>query len=220
MAGRIIPQGPGEEALPPPGDARRESLKQRIDELQQKAEALQVETGAHVGRKIEIDNEIASNVDHLNPPNADPAFKYCWVFNDPRKTLGNRQMMHKKAEGWAPCKWDDWDMVGMEEHRHVDGHVVIGDTTLMRLPLDRYLALDKRRKARQRLIEDGLHSELEEMGAKYAAQGIKVHTPNNMSPELQKRIYGRAQAQQIAGKQFDDMVRTGTVPGHPAPGVR
>jgi len=212
---RVIPQGPGADALPPPGDARRDDLKARMDNLQQQAEALGADMG--VGPTIEVENEIAQHYDHLNPPNQDPAFRYCWVYCDPYGKVGNQPFMRKKAEGWEAVRASDPDAVGLEHARHVSGNVIVGDTILMRLPLDRWLTLERKRHARQRSVESGVTTELEEMAEKYAAHGVKIHTPANMSPEMMRRMAGRAQAQQIAGQQLDKMIRSGMVPGRPVP---
>ena len=52
MAGRTIPQGPGAEALPPPGDARRDTLKQRTDDLQKQADELAAEMRRHARSRV------------------------------------------------------------------------------------------------------------------------------------------------------------------------
>src|SRR5215468_5347610 len=134
MAGRTIPQGPGAEALPPPGDARRDTLKQRTDDLQKQADELAAEMQVHVGRPVSIDNEIAAYVNYLDPPHKDPTMQYCWAFCDPYGKVGNQPVMRKKAEGWEPVRASDPDAVGLEHAKHVTGNIIVGDAILMRIP--------------------------------------------------------------------------------------
>jgi hypothetical protein len=215
---KILHQGEGGiEDLPPAGDDRRDELKRRADELAKEAAEVTAELNAINPKAFKVDREIAQKVtgdyNELSVPNADPAFTYCWVYNDPSRRLGNRWIMGKKSEGWEIVYHDQDDAKGLEHCRHVDGSIVIGDVTLMRLPLDKFLLLERKRRSRQRAVESGVTSELQELGDKYAGSGARVLTPENMPPDYLKRMAGSHAARQVAGQRFDKMIRTGNVPG-------
>lgn len=215
---KVLHQGEGGiEDLPPAGDARREELLRRADELEQEAAAVTSELNAMNPKALKVEREIAQHImgdfNELSVPNADPAFAYCWVYNDPSRRLGNRWILGKKSEGWEIVYHDQEDAKGLEHARHADGSIVIGDVTLMRLSLDRFLLLERKRRAHQKAVESGITSELEEMADKYAGSGVVVRTPENMPPDMLKRMAGSVAARQMAGQRFDKMIRTGTVPG-------
>lgn len=217
---KVLHQGEGGiDDLPPPGDARREELLRRADELEQEAAAVTAELNAISPKALKVENEVAQHVvgefNELSVPNADPNYSYCWVYNDPTRRLGNRWIMAKKSEGWEVVYHDDEDAKGMAHCRHVDGSIVIGDVTLMRIDVGRFLALERKRRARQRAAETGVTSELQEMADKYAGRGVKVMTPENLPPDYLKRMAGSQAAHRLANERFEKMIRTGNVPGAP-----
>jgi len=203
---QTIPVGPGVEALPPPGDARREVLKERAEPLAQAAEAANADVGTIDPRTFEVENELAQHFNELEVSNAQPEFEYCWV----QSAFHGRYIKYKLTEGWEVVQGD------MPEALELRGMAAdttrrLGDVILMRMQKDRYLRLRRQREAHQRAMESGVTTALQEMGDRYAGQGIIVHT--NPNDQLLKRMQSGAAARQMAGQRFDKMIRTGNVPG-------
>ena len=201
-----IPVGPGTEALPPPGDERREVLKERAEVLSQAAESQPVEGGRIDPKRLRVENELAQHFNELEVTEKQPEFEYCWV----QAGFHGRYIKFKSTEGWEVVQGD------MPEARELKGMGMdttrrLGDVILMRMQKDRYLALKRRREAHQRAVETGITTELEELGAKYRDSGLLVHTKPD--DQLLKRMASGAAARQMAGQRFDTMIRTGTVPG-------
>ncbi len=207
MAGKVIPQGPA--TLPPPGDARRETLSARADVLAEATDTSNAEIEGGSGALPEVESELAQHFNELEVEGALPEYAYSWVYTG----QFGRDIRSKQAEGWEVVQGD------MTEAKALQGIAAdttrrLGDVILMRTRLERYMRRRKQRESHQRAVEEGVTAELQELGDRYAKYGIIVHT--NASPELMKTMASRAAARHMASTQFDSLVRHGNVPGTPA----
>jgi hypothetical protein len=98
-----------------------------------------------------------------------------------------------------------------KELRWVDTTRKLGDVVLMRVPEKKFQQLHARDRRIREHQQTSVVSQLEEMGERYRGRGVIVHT--NPDSRMLDRMAQRAAAQQIAGKKFDQMLKTGTVPG-------
>ena len=193
--------------LPPPGDARREELKQRADALEERAEKQFGESGSIDPEKLEIDQDIASilapNLNILAVTDQQPGWRYKWVYTGQNGVF----LSAAKLQGWIVVQGDSPEA---EDLKWVDSTRKLADTILMKIPEAKYqLIIAKDRQAR-RLQQEGVLSEIEEMGAK--TKGVIVHS-GRTNPALLRQMQQRAQAQSIATQRFNQMLRQGSVPG-------
>ena len=215
MAGptRVLKQGPGVDALPPPGDERREVLAERTDDLAEAAEAASEDRGRIREDAFMVENELAQHFNELDLPGWPwDTWVPCWVQCSP--TWGGRFINYKRTEGWEVVSTGMTDVPIPKDLIFPDGTVRLGDVLLMRIRRDRYIVNERRRRARQKAIESGITSEVDEMAARAGTRS--VHT-EDITGEKLDQLARRSQAHHRATQQFDEMVRTGTVPGRPAP---
>jgi hypothetical protein len=209
MAGRN-----GTTDLPPAGDARRDELKQREDVLAQEAEerAATLEIERIDPKVMRVDNEIASSFDQFNEIAVSNAlndeYEYCWVFAG----RNSYWVRWKSAQGFEVVQND---MPEAQEHRGIgaDSTRRVGDTILMRIRKDRAARLRKAERERGAAREEGIDSTIMELGERARHLGVRVSRLGGLSAAQQDIIAKRAQARQIASAQFNDQIRTGTVPG-------
>lgn len=208
----VIQVGPSE--LPPPGDARREELKRRDDDLGERLarieEALGLDSsgGPQVDlRTYRVDNEIASKIDLVNVDNAQPEFHYYWANFASQHGLDVK--LHEVMGYELVCG----DMPEARKAKDELGRRRIGDTVLMRIPLDEKLKLDQLDRQRRMQREGGILSTLEGMSDRFGRRGVRFYP--NLNEYQMGRAMRQAQAQQIARQQFNDMVRGGRAPGLP-----
>lgn len=206
---KIIEVGPS--ALPPAGDARREELKRRDDDLAARLakieEALGFDNSAGPAvdiARIPIENEIASKFDYLKVTDAQPEFAYYWA--NEKAAHGLDMTAHQTMGYEIVCG----DMPEARNTKDVRGYRVIGDVILMRTPLDNYLKLRQLDRQKRQMREDSVTATLQAMGDRWARRGIKVH--QELNEYQMSRLARQSQAQQIARQQFNDMVRSGRVP--------
>lgn len=204
---KILHQGTQTD-LPPAGDARDEELKRRDDALAEAGEDLGIEGGT--GPLPKVENELAQYFNELDVPNADPSFMYCWVYSGQQ----GRMIRMKLAEGWEVVQGDAPEAPALKG-MGADTTRRLGDVILMRMRKDKYLVLQRREKAKREAQQAGVTSGLQELGEK---AGVKVTVGANVDPRIMKTMHSRAVARQIAGKQTDQMLREGRMPGMPAPG--
>lgn len=201
---RVIPQGGSH--LPPPGDERREVLRERADDLAQAAEEAGAAGGRIDPRAFEVDNEIANHIDDLSVSGQRDEYVYCWV----NFTHNHGRMIRLKlSEGWEVVQGDDpeaieFKAVGADTTRR---H---GDVLLMKCRRDRYKLLQKREAAKRAAQQGAVTAQLEEMGQKAAPHGITVHSSMDT---INPRVASRMMARQAGTRAVDQMLRTGTVPG-------
>ena len=199
----------GTDTLPPAGDAQRDLLRERLDRLEAKI-AEMPERGTIDPAAFEIDREIAQ---HLSPVNllevshAQAGFRYKWIHTGQHSYF----VKWANAQGWEIVTGDDPES---RECKDVTGARRIGDVILMRIPEDRALKLDRAEAIRREAQKKGTSGSLEELVYKYRDYGARVHTDfATMNPQIAKAM----QARGMAASKFEQMVRSGTVPGMPAP---
>lgn len=218
--------------LPPPGDARRETLRQRADRLAQEAEELSndLERESIDPTKLRVENDIAQSfvpdfeTENWNLPvsNARPGYVYKWVFRDPGGRFGNTFVMRERIPVNGP--WEVVSGTGPEcpearEHLFADGTRVVGDVLLMRIRKDFHTMLLRRQAARTERFEHSITSRLEELGERARGRGVKVHTDaSTMNPKMAERLFNSTHAQKLVERTVDQMIREGRMPGVPAPG--
>lgn len=197
-----------EQPLPPPGDARRETLSRRKDALEAEAERLNEATeGAAIDPKaFEIDPEIARHVNPIRVSRPQPGYRYCWANY---ASQHGWQVRAKSTLGWEVVTGD---MVEAREHKAVDGTRRIGDVLLMRIPETRFAALERREEQNRLRRHVAVDAEVREIAARH---GINVRSDPN-DPIFQ-RYMKRHGARALARERFTTMLREGTVPGMPPP---
>jgi len=208
-----IIKNPNDRPLPPPGDARREELSRRTDELEELAEQVGESMGSIDPSAFEVDPALAARFNELEVSNRDPAYAYCWVFTG---QLG-RMVKMKTIEGWEVVSGD---MEEAADLKQPDGTRRLGDVMLLRIRKDRKILLDRKDRERREAQQGAVTATLEEMGQQASKLGVVVHTGQNINPDMLKRMEGRASARRAAVGAVDQMIRAGRVPGVPTPGRR
>jgi hypothetical protein len=233
------------DGLPEAGHSRREELKRRADKLMAEAELLMSEYEREPIDPAKLDpanieNEIrqAMNIhSEVWVSNANPNYRYAWIYRDPYNKYGGRFVHQMTAQGWERVVGD---MQEAREHgRTSTGERWVADCLLLRCRLDRYAALklaDRETRARR---HDGITSQFFETAAR---RGVKVFDQNtmpehirgymeNMAGERQasrplahpargrgmvvppSRVLRAQAAQRLAMDKLAHQVRQGTVPG-------
>jgi hypothetical protein len=222
---RVIPNpkgGGGVETLPPPGDARREVLDARQDQLDEAAEAPldegQAEVNAINPKALRVESELASQFNALEVSGALPEYRYLWCYTGQHGTVIKWQLAqgYEVVQGEMPEAMEQKGLAGDTTRR-------IGDTILLRIRLDRYLRIERARQQRQQAQEASSAAGLYALAEKHPA--IKVREFNNpaeLSPDGAQRrgVTTRQLARGAATRRFDTLLRQGRVPGMPAPGLR
>lgn len=230
--------------LPPPGDARRDELKARHAKLMAEAEQLQKDLGIESvdPKALRIDNEIARFAapgrDGSEIENPQPGFVYCWEQADIRNVGGGLWVTAAKSKGWQVV---DGSMPEEPNRRHVDGTRRWGDTILMRIRTERFVALEMADRRRRLAIKEGVSvGMLEDAERRGMAKVWDANDPNlpahiaaalptaqragaeaaratMVSTMRQARPTRGMHAAELAEKRFTNALKTGTVPGMPAP---
>ena len=209
MPSRTVP-GKSDRPLPPPGDARREELSRRTDELEEQAGSMEG-AGAINPESLRVENELASKFNLLDVSNADPMYQYSWVNYINQHGLFVKM---KLSEGWEVVRAD---MLECAELVQADTTRKLGDVLLMRITYDRYKRIENQRREAVRRQNAAVTQDLRDLGDKVAGTGVIVHT-DKIPDHTMKAMQSRAEASRIAGRKFDGMVREGNVPGMPGPG--
>jgi hypothetical protein len=210
--------GGGVETWPPAGDARREAQKARADARAEAAEAAGSEVGVIDRAKFKIDPEIAQHFNaqnELDVSQADPLYVYKWE----QSGFNGRFIRMSVAQGWEVVQGDDREAL---EHMGTAGDTTrrVADTILIRCRIDRYAIIEKRRRERQQAHESTSMGALQDLRERYPQLGISIYeTGGTMPPHIQTRMMNQAHARQLAHQQMDERLRTGRVPGMPAPGA-
>lgn len=205
-----IQAGPSE--LPPPGHERREELKRRDDDLQERLARIEAAMGLDnsAGPPVDIShfsisNEIASRFDMLKVTDAQPDYAYYWA--NFASQHGIDVSSHEVMGYEVVCG----DMPEAKKCRDELGRRRIGDVILMRTPIDNYLELQQLDRWKRQQRQQNVEATLMAMGERYAGRGINV--TRGLNPYQTQRAMQRAQAQQIARQQFNDLLRSGQVRG-------
>jgi hypothetical protein len=212
VAKQIIPVGDPE--LPPAGYERNEELAQREDNLAQAAEerASALETESIDPKKLRVENEIAQNFDPatsmLKVSNPDVCFMYCWAFSG----MHGLMITQKQIEGWTVVQGEDPEAI---EHKGIGADTTrrVGDTLLMRIPKDKYLLLDRRRKEQANRFNAGsttFSDRAENLAHKY---NIPVYHEGEVDPRTLKRMQSNAEARKVASSKVNQLINQGRMPG-------
>lgn len=234
-----------ETNLPPAGHERREELKRRMDALTKEAEhiASEMEIEGINPKALDIDNEIADHFDPatsmLDVSDANPSYVYRWEQADLYNRQGNIWVTTRKAEGWEVVSGSDPEA---KNCRQVDGTRRVGDAILMRIRKDRYIALELADRRRRLSRSESVSLKALEMAEK---AGIPVHDLSNANTPKHILQFAEAQAaaataarqtmvrhmrqvggqgkrvlaSELASRRLDSAIRSGRVPGMPAPGA-
>ena len=203
----IIP-GESDRPLPPPGDARREEMGRRTDELQELAE--KQERVAIDPESLKVDPELARHFNDLDVTEKDSLYDYCWVFSGQHGTFIKRKL----AQKWEVVTGD---MPEARELMDVGGLRRLGDVILMRIRKDNHARLLLHDRDMRRRQQRAVDSRLKELGEK---AGIKVHADGEVPDRILKSMEGRSTATRIVQNKMDQLIKEGRVPGTPAPGTR
>jgi hypothetical protein len=207
-------------ALPPPGHARDEVLRERADTLEQKAEEIFEDRGAINPEAFEIDREIQHLLhdrnDGLEISDPHPAYMYCWAnFQNSNGT----QVWQRKSWGWEVV---GGNMPECSHLRREDGTRRIGDVLLMRIRKDLHLLLEQKNEKKRLRQQYGVDADLQTIVANNpkAFRSVRTSDRNPEDPLIQRTMTaGEASsgARRAAMQQVDSMLRAGNVPGmaHP-----
>ena len=217
---KVIPNGPS--ALPPAGHSRDEELRRRADALDEaiEIEAANTEVESMNPKAFEPINEIQQafndQTNELEVSNPDPAYVYCWV------NAGQHGIFikMKTAQRWEVVQGDDPEAI---EHRGLMADTTrrVGDCILMRIRKDFYRIIKKRQEEASLARLGATSAGLRELGEKYRDLGVRVKTSEDgtMDEATLRTMNTRAAAQKVAGQVQDKWLKTGTMPGMPAPGT-
>lgn len=200
----------GSPELPPAGYKRDEELKLRTDTLAREAETRGGEVEAIDPSRLKVDPELAQYFDILHVSNADPTYKYFWVFTGQHGLFIKKKLIvgYEIVQGDMPEAIELKGMGGDTTRK-------LGDVVLMRIRIDQWKKLDRLEEAKRAAQQGSVLSPIRELAEKNARHGINVYTQDSMPEQYLKRM----QARSIAQNKMAQMVREGNVPGRPAPGV-
>ena len=206
----------------PAGYERDEQEQINADALAEEAETRRagIEGGRIDPKVFEPDREIISHFNELDVSNADPAYKYCWVCTAARGVMVTAKLairVRNMATGHMEPTWEvvTGAMREAEECKDATGVRRIGDTILMRCRKDHF-ALIQKFENEKRLHQQGANeSTLLEMAEQQnrRGRGVVVHVNSPLADPQLRDAARRAAARGIARKQFEGMIRAGTVPG-------
>ena len=218
--------------LPPPGDARRDALMQRLDKLNQEAEEIAAKLGieridpakfipdhdaqvaaAKLGIGIAEDAEVG-----IKGMRRDRAYVCVWA--DPYNRLANRIFYQYKKEGWEVVGpgMEEWDANAEAQQ---GGMLRYADTLLMWMPRERHDELKRKQLALRIAREEGVPLRLLELADKAGVKASYGDLPTDGGPDSIAAQALRASQQlnsprgalalQIAQKKFQDALKAGTL---------
>lgn len=185
--------------LPPAGDARRDEMKRRLDQLNADRAQFEADFAGEIGAidpaKLDpknVDREIAVHFDPsskmLEVTDARPDRVYFWEQADPGGRFGNVWVLSRKATGWKVIDSKDREA---RDKMAVDGTRRVGDAILMWIERERYEQLmiaDRRRRIARK---EGLSVELLERAER---AGVQIHDLTNPQTPRARELFARAQA--------------------------
>ncbi len=233
------------DPLPPAGYARDEEKRRRADALREAADRLDPDVGSIDPRAFDVENDIgqysARGLDGSEVSGALDEYVYHWEQADIRNAHGGLWVTQAKSVGWEVVQGSS--MPEAKERMHVDGTRRWGDTILMRIKRERYEAIQIVNRRRILSRSEGVSANVLAQAEK---TGIAVHDLESSDTPTHIRQMARAQraaaeaarstmvhhmrqarpgrgnvgAAELANRKFDAALRSGKVPGMPAPGVR
>lgn len=213
--------------LPPPGDERREVLRQREETLQQRIEKIgQSILLNNIDPKVmKAINEIQARTSYLTVSNKQPGFVYCWA----SKNNWNNHRSRLEAVGYEVVQGDDPEAL---ELKGTSGSAAgtgspdttrqLGDVVLMRIKEEYYLAQKGREHARTLQMQVASASTLIQMAAPYRGRGINVSSQvagmgdDLRGPQIRPRRFSSKRAALLGlwnDHHIDQAIRDGSIPG-------
>lgn len=176
---RLITPKHGIETLKAPGYNRAEQLKKRADKLARTAEILTKDSEIYsIDRsKLKEEPEILKHFNFLanafDVSNKKPGYVYYWERDDTRmiswRRAQARHLLGPNHEGWHVVSGHDGQCMGGSKCKceandliQADGSRTIGDVKLMAIPLDSYIAIQKRQLMMQKFLEASIPQKLED----------------------------------------------------------
>jgi len=233
------------DPLPPPGFARDEEKRRRAEALRAAADVLDPDHGTVDPSVFDVENEIGQyadagqGLDGSEVSGALDEYVYHWEQADIHNKWGGVWVTQAKSIGWEVVSGS---MPEANERRYVDGTRRWGDTILMRIQRERYerlqLADRRRRLARSEGVSAAVLEHAERAGVvvhdlestktprhiKQMAQAQRAAAESARSTMVSHMKQARGErgelAANLAARKFDGALRSGKVPGMPAPGVR
>lgn len=213
----------------PGGHESRERLARRAEELISKAQEILASMDVYGAdpNGVEIENEVRAALDEMNEvyvSNKRDEYTYAWVYRDPHNEMGGRYVRRMQALGWEVVSADDPEA---REHKFVDGTRVVADCLLMKLRVDRAILLEKRDRILREAQQAGIASRIYDLAAR-AGTRVYDKLPGFMQDAINETADTRRDRRQAAkaafhrmnaGGKVDHMLKTGTIPGKPAPGA-
>lgn len=209
-----------------PGVQRVEAAVKRAEELIRQSQEILDEIGVQGAdaSALQIEREVRQALNEFNEvyvSHAQSEFAYAWIYRDPGNQFGGRYVRKMQALGWEVVQGDNPEA---QEHRFVDGTRVVSDCVLMRIRIDRKMMLDKRDRLLREAQQEGIVSRVHEL-AERAGTRVYDKLPGFVEEALSSQAdQRRASAQRAfhrmnASGKVDRMLKTGTIPGVPAPGA-
>lgn len=200
--------------LPPAGYERNEVLAERTDTLAEHAEevAAALEVESINPNKFKIENEIAQHFDlaslMLKVSEADVTCMYCWVLSGAHGIM----ITQKQIEGWEVVQGDDPEALS---HKGIGADTTrrIGDTLLMRIPKDKYLIIERRRRDNANRFDASITAPSERAYELANKHNIPLYDTEDMDARTLKRMMNQASAKKIASRTTDRLIRQGRMPG-------
>lgn len=203
-----------------------EELSRKAERLIQAAQKLldQIEVETADPNQLQADREIRQALDEFNEvyvSNQQGEYAYAWIYRDPSNQLGGRYVRQMQALGWEVVRAE---MPEAKEHTFVDSTRVVADCLLMRIRLDRKLLLDKRDALLREAQQVGIVSRIQDL-AERAGTRVYDKLPGFVEEAMSSQAQARRQQavrafhRMNSGGKVDRMIRTGTIPGVPAPGA-
>lgn len=202
----------------PAGHKRDEAMKQVADELAEKADAHAAQ-GADLSA-IEPDEELQYSLEVGEMYDRQPGWAYRWVYVGPQGRDMIHGMVQHQAEGWKAVKQTDKEIARFPECINAFGMYVVGDLALMKIPQGRKDALEERDRLRQQAKEAATLEEAQHLtreAQKKFGNLIRTIPTDKVEGTLDElhRQSPHFVNQLKAHNQFNQMVRTGSIPGTP-----
>jgi hypothetical protein len=128
--------------------------------------------------------------------------KYKWVFAGAPGFF----VTHARMQGWVPVQGDDPEA---QERKWVDSTRKLGDTILFWISEEKYKKIEAEDFARRMMQQNSITSQIEEEGQRLGVPVVRA----GKNDALLRRLQQQAFARQMAEQKFQDMLKSGKIPG-------
>jgi hypothetical protein len=217
--------------LPPPGDARREELRKRYDNLMQEGaqiaaeleqekvnpEALKPDYNVRSEAYANKDGNLPTDDVELKITNKQPGFKYAWIHRDRFGNTGDVQTNMMLKLGWEVVTGD---MPEARERMAATGERHLIDTRLMRIRVEVDAENQRKNRIYRQWRETGISQDLLDSVDKHGGNVWSLeNAPDAVKQAMSQRLSSRgvntavnkAAAQQLAMRALDRHIRAGTL---------